>query len=168
MDISLTAKLKKYDDFIELFQNGDEKKLYNGESLLFYSLSNNVPEERYRISMFLFEKGTDASGVNESGENLFHILFSRIKHDLPQTIELCKELIKRDTNMNLIDKKGRVPLQYIINMKYTDDELYELYRVWFSHGKILTTHPNACGETPLDLMEKIPYRNKLLEIAKSQ
>ena len=53
-------------------------------------------------------------------------------------------------------------------MKYTDDELDELYRVWFSHGKILTTHPNACGETPLDLMEKIPYRKKLLEIAKSQ
>ena len=158
MDISLTAKLKNYDDFIELFQNGDEKKLYNGESLLFYSLSNNVPEERYRISMFLFEKGTDTSGVNEYGENLFHILFSRIKHDLPQTIELCKELIKRDTNMNLIDEKGRVPLQYIINMNYTDDELDELYRVWFSHGKILTTHPNAWGKTPLDLMEKIPYR----------
>ncbi len=167
MDISLTAKLKNYDDFIELFQNGDEKKLYNGESLLFYSLSNNVPEERYRISMFLFEKGTDTSGVNEYGENLFHILFSRIKHDLPQTIELCKELIKRDTNMNLIDEKGRVPLQYIINMNYTDDELDELYRVWFSHGKILTTHPNAWGKTPLDLMEKIPYRKKLLEIAKS-
>ena len=76
MDISLIAKLKKYDDFIELFQSGDEKKLYNGQSLLFYSLSNNVPEERYKISMFLLEKETDACGVNEYGENLFHILFS--------------------------------------------------------------------------------------------
>ncbi|WP_295089629.1 ankyrin repeat domain-containing protein [Ruminococcus sp.] len=166
MDISLIAKLKKYDDFIELFQSGDEKKLYNGQSLLFYSLSNNVPEERYKISMFLLEKETDACGVNEYGENLFHILFSRVKHDLPQTLELCKELIDRGADLNQIDEKGRVPLQYIINMKYTDDELDDLYRVWFSHGKILTTYPNIWGKTPIDLMEIIPYRKKLLEIAK--
>ena len=56
MNIDLIAKIKKYDDFISAYKTGDEEKLYNGKSLLFYSLSNNDPEERYRISMFLLKK----------------------------------------------------------------------------------------------------------------
>lgn len=86
MNIDLIAQLKKYDDFAVAYRNGDEKQLYNGKSLLFYSLANNVPEERYKISMFLLNKDTDACGTNECSENLFHILLSRVKHDLPQTV----------------------------------------------------------------------------------
>ena len=40
MDISLVAKMKKYDEFISCYNEGDEKKLYKGKSLLFYSLSH--------------------------------------------------------------------------------------------------------------------------------
>ena len=39
MDISLVAKMKKYDEFISCYNEGDEKKVYKGKSLLFYSLS---------------------------------------------------------------------------------------------------------------------------------
>ena len=81
MNIDLIAKLKKYDDFIAVYQVGDEKKLYNGRSLLFYSLSNNNPEERYKISKFLLDQGMDATGINESEESLLHILLSRTKHN---------------------------------------------------------------------------------------
>lgn len=35
MDISLVAKMKKYDEFISCYNEGDEKKLYKGKSLLF-------------------------------------------------------------------------------------------------------------------------------------
>ena len=35
MDVSFVAKLKTYDDFIACYNEGDEKKLYDGESLLF-------------------------------------------------------------------------------------------------------------------------------------
>lgn len=168
MDISLIAKLKKYDDFAAVYKDGDETKLYNEKNLLFYSLSNNVPEERYRISMFLLDKGADVCGVNECSENLLHILLSRIKHDLPQTVELCRILIERGADINQLDEKGRVPLQYIINMKYMDEELVELYKLWFSHGNVLVTHKNTWGKTPLELMEILPYRKKLLEISKNQ
>ena len=34
MDISLVAKMKKYDEFISCYNEGDEKKLYKGKSLL--------------------------------------------------------------------------------------------------------------------------------------
>ena len=166
MDISLTAKLKKFDDFAAVYSDGDEKKLFNEKNLLFYSFSNNVPEERYRISMFLLDKGADACGVNECSENLLHILLSRIKHDLPQTVELCRILIEKGADINHIDEKGRVPLQYIINMKYTDEELEELYKLWFSRGNVLVTHKNAWGKTPLELIELLPYRKKLLDIVK--
>ena len=47
MDISLVAKMKKYDEFISCYNEGDEKKVYKGKSLLFYSLSNNDTESRY-------------------------------------------------------------------------------------------------------------------------
>ena len=33
MDISLVAKLKKYDEFIVCYNKGDENKLYKGKSL---------------------------------------------------------------------------------------------------------------------------------------
>lgn len=52
MDIYLVAKLKKYDDFISCYNEGDEKKMYKGKSLLFYSLSNNDAESRYLITFF--------------------------------------------------------------------------------------------------------------------
>lgn len=168
MDISLIVKLKKYDDFISAYKLGDEEKLYNGKSLLFYSLSNNNPEERYRISMFLLKKGTDVKGTNECGENLFHILLSRVNHVLFQTEEICDVLIEKGVDINKIDNKGRVPLQYIINMKYTDDELERLYQIWFSHGKVLVSHKNDWGKNPVEIMEQMPYRKKLLEMIKAQ
>ena len=168
MNIDLIAQLKKYDDFAATYRDGDEKQLYKGRSLLFYSLANNLPEERYKISMFLLNQDTDACGTNECGENLFHILLSRVKHDLPQTVELCRILMAKGTDINQTDEKGRVPLQYIITMKYTDDELFDLYDLWFSHGNVIVDRKNAWGKTPLELMENIPYRKKLYEIANDQ
>ena len=35
MDISLVAKMKKYDEFISCYNEGDEKKLYKGKSYYF-------------------------------------------------------------------------------------------------------------------------------------
>ena len=118
MDIYLVAKLKKYDDFISCYNEGDEKKMYKGKSLLFYSLSNNDAESRYLITIFLINKGADVNVVNECGENLLHILLSRVNHNINQTVELCKKLIDGGVDINQIDEKGRVPLQYLINLKF--------------------------------------------------
>ena len=84
MDISLTAKLKTYDEFISCYNEGDEKKLYKGKSLLFYSLSNNDTESRYLISDFLLGRDVEVNVTNECGENLLHVLLSRTNHNIQQ------------------------------------------------------------------------------------
>lgn len=62
-----------------------------------------------------------------------------------------------------LDKKDRLPLQYVVNMKYTDEELEPLYQIWFSQNNVLVNHKNAWGKTPLEIAEKMPYRASLLE-----
>ena len=103
MDISLVAKMKKYDEFISCYNEGDEKKLYKGKSLLFYSLSNNDAESRYLITDFLLNKGAETNVINECGENLLHILLSRTNHNIKQTAELCQRLIKNGVDINFYD-----------------------------------------------------------------
>ena len=174
MDISLVAKMKKYDEFISCYNEGDEKKLYKGKSLLLiddsivrgtqlYSLSNNDAESRYLITDFLLNKGAETNVINECGENLLHILLSRTNHNIKQTAELCQRLIKNGVDINQLDKKDRLPLQYVVNMKYTDEELEPLYQIWFSQNNVLVNHKNAWGKTPLEIAEKMPYRASLLE-----
>lgn len=163
MDISLVAKMKKYDEFISCYNEGDEKKVYKGKSLLFYSLSNNDTESRYLITDFLLNKGAEANVTNECGENLLHILLSRTNHNIKQTAELCKKLIDKGININQLDEKERVPLQYLINLKYTDEELEPLYQIWFAQNSILVNHKNAWGKTPLEIAEQMPYRASLLK-----
>lgn len=43
MDISLVAKMKKYDEFISCYNEGDEKKVYNH--------SSQADRERFWISV---------------------------------------------------------------------------------------------------------------------
>ena len=163
MDISLVAKIKKYDEFINCYNKGDVKKLYEGKSLLFYSLSNNDVESRYLITEFLLNEGADVDVINECGENLLHILLSRTNHNIKQTAELCQKLINSGVSINHLDKKDRVPLQHLINLKYTDEELEPLYEIWIAQSKVLVNHKNAWGKTPLEIMEQMPYRTNILE-----
>ena len=65
--------------------------------------------------------------------------------------------------MDLVDLKERVPLQYLINLKYTDEELEPLYQIWFAQNSILVNHKNAWRKTPLEIAEQMPYRASLLE-----
>lgn len=163
MDISLTAKLKNYDEFILCFKEGDEKEKYKGKTLLFYSLSNNDAESRYKISRFLLDKECDVNELNEYNENLLHILLSRSIHNANQTAELCRILIDKGVDINQLDEKDRVPLQYLINLKYSDKELEPIYHVIFSQRRVLVNHKNAWGITPLEIAEQMPFRASLVE-----
>ena len=69
-----------------------------------------------------------------------------------------KKLIDKGVNINQLDEKERVPLQYLINLKYTDEELEPLYQIWFAQNSILVNH-----KTPLEIAEQMPYRASLLE-----
>lgn len=163
MNIDLAAKLKDYDSFIACYQQGDEARTYDGKSLLFYAVSNNEPDSRYRISTFLLDKGADPCGVNNCKENLLHILLSRGKHDLQQTTELCRRLVDSGVDINQIDERGRVPLQYLVNMKFTDEELEPLFQIFFSQPNLLVDHKNVLGKSPLELAELLPYRKSMVE-----
>ena len=87
MMIDLVAKLKKTEDFMKEYQKGDEKKNYNGKSLIFYSLANSDLVSRYAISSILLESGVDVLGKNNEQETVLHVLFGQAKND---TSELCK------------------------------------------------------------------------------
>ena len=163
MQINWIAKLKTTDEFLRNFNEEDIKKNFNNKSLLFFSLSNNDLRSRYEITNYLLDKGADATGLNEENENLLHILLSGVNHDPEQTTALCKRLIETGVNINQLDNKKRLPLQYLINMKYTDVELEPLYAIWFSQPYVDVSTKNAWGLSPIELAEKMPYRNIVLE-----
>ncbi len=158
MDISLIAGMKTYDEFISEYSEGDELKEYDGRSLAFYSISNNDPESRYKITKFLIERNVPLSGVNDNNENMLHILLSRRKHNLQETLELCRAIISGGADINQLDKQDRVPLQYLINMKYSDEDLEPLYELWLSFDNLLVSKKNAWGKSPLELVKVLPYR----------
>lgn len=65
-----------------------------------------------------------------------------------------KKLIDKGVNINQLDEKERVPLQYLINLKYTDEELEPLYQIWFAQNSILVNHKNAWGKHHWKLLSK--------------
>ena len=48
-------------------------------------------------------------------------------------------------------------------MKFTDEELEPLYKIWFAQKNILVNYKNAWGKTPLEIAAQMPYRKKLVE-----
>ena len=62
-----------------------------------------------------------------------------------------------------LGEKGKVPLQYLINLKYSDEELEVLYELWFTQKNVLVNHKNAWGKSPLELAEKMPFRASVVE-----
>lgn len=164
MNISMIAKLKGLEDFLNSYSKTDANKLFNGKSLLFYSISNNNLDARYAITNYLLDEGVQVTGVSEENETLLHILLSRVNHDLPKTIELCERLIEKGIDINKVDSKNRLALQYLIDMKYTDQELKPLYLLWFSQAKVLVNIKNHWGKSPMELAESMPYRQELVRI----
>lgn len=163
MNIDLIAQLKPKEVFFENYHDGDELKKYNGESLIFYSLANTDLDSRYEISKFLINKNVDVTSSGKDNISPLHILLGQVKHNLAETIELCGDLIKRGSDINILDSRDRTAFQYIINMKFLDEELEPLYELWFSQPYVELTIPNAWGYTPIDLAKKLPHRKQLVK-----
>lgn len=163
MNIFLTAKLKKEEEFFKDFTPDMIQNKEEGKNLLSYSLANKDLQARYAISNFLIDSGCDVSVINDEGETLLHILLGQVKNLVPETTEVCKKLIDGGVDINTLDKKKRLALQYIINMKNTDKELAPLYNLWFATGEVCVNIKNNWGTSPLELASSIPYRNDILE-----
>lgn len=91
------------------------------------------------------------------------LLVTAASNGLIAPVMQLKKLIDKGVNINQLDEKERVPLQYLINLKYTDEELEPLYQIWFAQNSILVNHKNAWGKTPLEIAEQMSYRASLLE-----
>lgn len=84
---------------------------------------NQTPQNRYDIVKFLIGEGAELKGTNEESETLFHILFSRPKHIMEQTVELTQILIDAGVDINQLDAKHRAAIQYLISHpKFTDED----------------------------------------------
>ena len=70
--------------------------------------------------------------------------------------------MQKGVDINHLDKKNRSAFQYVINMKYTDEMLRDLYKVIFSKSKVNISVNNDWGFSLLDLAEKLPYRSELV------
>lgn len=160
--INLIAMMKKKDDFFGAFIEGDQFKDYSGTSLVFWSLGNTSLDSRYCISNFLLDKGVNVKCVGEANESVLHVLLGQVKHDIEKTVMLCERFINKGVDINLLDSNQRVAFQWILNMKYTDEQLKPLYDLWFSQPYVELTIPNAWGYSPIDLARKLPFRKDIL------
>lgn len=165
MDMFFSAKRQTLSQFKEIY----DRRLLNeipkvGSPLIFCAMSNQTPENRYDIVKFLVSEGAELKGTNAENETLFHILFSRPKHNLEQTVELTEILIKAGVNINQLDAKNRVAIQYLIKLpKFSDEELAPLYNLIFEQCDLELSIKNDWGYTPIELAQKFPYRAELLK-----
>jgi len=163
MTIDLIAKLKTTKEFLQTYNIGDEKQLYDGKSLIFFSLSNTDLKSRYEISNILLNNNVDILCKNKEQETVLHVLLGQVKHDILKTSKLCKRFIEEGVDINAKDKNGQMAIHYIIRLNKTDEELCKLYDLWFSKSDVDLVSKDSTGCSPLEYAEKFPYRCELVE-----
>lgn len=159
MDIDIIADTKNKDEFYKKYKKSYNKKLFYGKSLIFYSIMNSDLDTRYEISNFLLDEGVEVKIKDSNKNTVLHILLAQIDHDIDKTTKLCKRFLDLGVDINALDDENRLAFQWIINMKYTDEELKPLYDLWLSYNNVDFTTKNAWGYSPLDLVNKDSYRN---------
>ena len=164
MDIYFSAKTQTLAQFKEVY----DKRLLNetpqdGSPVIFCAMANQIPQNRYDIVSFLIDEGADLNSTNDEGETLLHILFSRSKHIIEQTVELTLILIDEGVDINQLDGKHRVAIQHLTSHpKFTDEDFALLYDVIFQKCTLELNIKNDWGYTPIELAQKLPYRADLL------
>ena len=163
MDMYFSAKRQTLAQFMEVYDQQRLHEVHGGSTILFDAMAHQSPQDRYDIVRFLIAQGAELTGTNGENETLFHILFSRPKHNMAQTVELTKLLIDAGADINQPDAKGRVALQHLISHpKLTDRDLAPLYDLLFTRCRLDLSTKNAWGYTPIELAQKLPYRAELL------
>ena len=150
------------------FKEAYDKRLLNetpknDSPVIICAMANQTPQNRYGIVKFLIDEGAELKCTNDEGATLFHVLFSRPKHIMEQTVELTQILIEAGVDINQLDAKHRVAIQYLISHpKLTDEDFAPLYDVIFQNCTLELNTKNDWGYTPIELARKAPYRADLL------
>lgn len=157
MDMYFSAKRQTLAQFMEVYDQQRLHEIHGGSTIIFDAMAHQSPQDRYDIVRFLIAQGAELTGTNGENETLFHILFSRPKHNMAQTVELTKLLIDAGADINQPDAKGRVALQHLISHpRLTDRDLAPLYDLLFTRCRLDLSIKNAWGYTPIELAQKLP------------
>ncbi len=164
MNMYFSARTQALAQFKEVY----DKRLLNetpknDSPVIICAMANQTPQNRYDIVKFLIGEGAELKVTNDESATLFHILFSRPKHIMEQTVELTRILIEAGVDINQLDAKHRVAIQYLISHpKFTDEDFAPLYDVIFQNCTLELNTKNDWGYTPIELARKLPYRAELL------
>ena len=111
MDMYASAKTQTLTQFKEVY----DKRLLNavpraGSPVVFRAMANQTPQNRYDIVEFLIDEGAELNGTNAQGETLLHILFSRPRHSMAQTVALTRSLLDAGVDIDQLDSRNRVAI----------------------------------------------------------
>ena len=146
-----------YEDFIELFKEGDQyKKDVTGRTLLQTALLNSKPEEKYKIVNFLINKGSDVTIVDKDGSTLFDFLFAYGRTDIVKTTMLCKTLLEKGADITAIYKPHKTTMiKYIFNYHTVPEiEMIPLYDLIFSQEGLQLLKKDKWGLTVLEFAKR--------------
>jgi len=165
--VSTAAMLGTYEDFLELYKEGDEKignDLEDG--ILYYALRNTNETARYKITNFLINKGADVKIITEDGISLFFLLFSYGWEDIIKTTILCKTLLEKGADITTIYKKERtVSFKTIFNTGTPEMEMLPLYQLIFSQSGLPLLVKDKWGLTVIEFARRFnrPIAVKMME-----
>ena len=91
MNVFLTARMKTFDEFQELYDKKYLNEPDDGKTLIFYAAGNTKIEERYRLVNYLIDKGADVHVLGRDKNSLLHVLLGHVKHDLPMRLHCAKD-----------------------------------------------------------------------------
>ena len=162
MNVFLTARMKTFDEFKELYDKKYLNESDDEKALIFYAAGNTKIQERYRLVNYLIDEGANVHILDKYGDSLLHVLLGHVQHDLPSEAALCRRLIEMGVDINILNNKNVLAIQWLMNMKYSDEKLKPLYDLWFAQDYVDVTTKNAWGYSPLELAEKDPLRADLV------
>lgn len=150
-DVCWAAKWDTFDHFLNQYHAGDEKKRFYGRGLLYYALANPDLNARYRVSHFLLEHGAEVLPLEKEFDGPFHYLFRQKYHDIPRTKALCEELLRHGADPNQAGTRNLLPVDDMIRMQYSEEELKPLYDLWLSLPDLELNLRTFGGRRPIDL-----------------
>jgi hypothetical protein len=162
MTIWLVARLKTFDEFVDRFSDDASSGEVETRSLLLGALGNTSPTDRYRIANYLLDRGARGDAIGPDGSGSLSVLLGQVSNDWGEVLSLCRRLIDNGADVNRLDERNRLPIQWIIAAKATDAELAPLYDLWFDQPILDLQTANDRGCSPLDLARKVPYRSELV------
>ena len=162
MNVFLTARMKTFDEFKELYDKKYLNESDDEKALIFYAAGNTKIQERYRLFNYLIDEGANVHILDKYGDSLLHVLLGHVQHDLPSEVALCRRLIEMGVDINILNNKNVLAIQWLMNMKYSDEKLKPLYDLWFAQDYVDVTTKHAWGYSPLELAEKDPLRTDLV------